>query len=128
MEDRELLELAAKAGAVDASWLCPDDKIEEHANNLAQTEGMWLKGARGPDNSAHWNPLLNDGDAMRLAAKLRMEIDHNHPADERPWISVRAQGARNCSVEEFDDECNRIGYARRAIVRAAAEIGRSMPD
>jgi hypothetical protein len=36
-----------------------------------------------------WNPLHDDGDALRLAVKLRLSIDHNHPADQQHWVSAR---------------------------------------
>ena len=72
--DRELLELAAKAAGIDAAWLCPADEIDEHAGHLAETEGMWLKGARGPSNSAYWNPLADDGDAFHLLVRRGMRV------------------------------------------------------
>ncbi|MFG9198633.1 hypothetical protein ACEPX9_00755 [Pseudomonas aeruginosa] len=113
MNDRELLELAARAAgyAVDCGFAdCP----------LIYGEDAGMDGPR------EWNPLTDDGDALRLAVKLRMEIDHNHPADERAWVSVRTQGERTCAVEEFDDESLRAAATRMAITRAAAEIGKSM--
>ena len=70
MTDRELLELAAKAAGIDAEWHNDDD-----ADFDAAHEGMFLKGARSPNNSKYWNPLTDDGDALRLAVKLRMQID-----------------------------------------------------
>ena len=53
----------------------------------------------------HWNPLTSDADALRLAVKLGLTI-----------------------VVESDSEKGKDPYAatRRAIVRAAAEIGRTM--
>ena len=73
---------------------------------------------------SEWNPLTDDGDALRLAVQLRMEIDHNHPADASSWVS--ASVADRFGVEEFDDEAQRLAATRRLIVRAAAEIGRRM--
>jgi hypothetical protein len=56
-----------------------------------------------------WNPLTDDGDAFRLAVKCL------------PFYTLRY------SREDWE-KCGEDGYAatRRAIVRAAAEIGRSM--
>ncbi|MCW8021908.1 hypothetical protein [Pseudomonas aeruginosa] len=106
MNDRTLLELAARAAGI-------DPVLAEPINFSTGVE-------------YYWNPRDVDGDALRLAVKLRMEIDHNHPADERAWVSVRTQGERTCAVEEFDDESLRAAATRMAITRAAAEIGKSM--
>ncbi|EPS2477454.1 MULTISPECIES: hypothetical protein [Pseudomonas] len=106
MNDRTLLELAARAAGI-------DPVLAEPINFSTGVE-------------YYWNPRDDDGDALRLAVKLRMEIDHNHPADERAWVSVRTQGERTCAVEEFDDESLRAAATRMAITRAAAEIGKSM--
>lgn len=59
--------------------------------------------------SDYWNPLTNDGDAFRLAVKCL------------PFYTLRY------SREDWE-KCGEDGYAatRRAIVRAAAEIGRNM--
>jgi hypothetical protein len=60
-----------------------------------------------------WNPIFDDGDALRLAAKLAMCVD---------FMDGRViAGELSEVVIDFEDE----DY-RRAIVRAAAEIGRVM--
>ena len=74
-----------------------------------------------------FSPLTDDGDALRLAVKLVMEMDHNHAADNCLWVSVRVPRQVFCAFEEFADESERLSATRRAIVRAAAEIGRTMP-
>lgn len=111
MTDRELLELAAKATGKDID----PDRYDDDWGFAICHMAKW------------WNPLTDDGDALRLAVKLRMEIDHNHPADQQPWVSVRAAPSRMLSVEEFEGESGRMTATRRAIVRAAAEIGKAMP-
>ena len=109
--DRELLELAAKAAGMNVSWDHYDPDY------CAGAEGMFLNGERSPDNSKYWNPLTDDGDALRLAVKLRMNIN------------IYSQGAE-ADCDTLESTCKEGGdpYAatRRAIVRAAAEIGRSM--
>lgn len=75
-----------------------------------------------------WNPLQADGDALRLAVKLRMEIEHNHPADQQAWVATEIRGCEGCwapvsCVEDEFDEAGRTAATRRAIVRAAAAIG-----
>jgi hypothetical protein len=72
--------------------------------------------------SDYWNPLTDDGDALRLAVKLGLLVD--------VWLQQKVCIASN-QGEELVDAREQFGndpYAatRRAIVRAAAEIGRSM--
>jgi len=96
VDDRELLELAAKAHGGIAS------------DGLGECFDMALE--------KDWNPLTDDGDALRLAVKLKMELDcHLYCA------SV------NYNVwHDADDIGDGEAATRRAIVRAAAEIGKSM--
>lgn len=120
--DRELLELAAKAaGFVITGW------------NRQRGEDVAVL-----SDGSYWQPLLKngitdcDGDALRLAMKLRLAIDHNHPADQQPWVVAERQGCEGCyapvaCIEDDFDEGLRGDGTRRAIVRAAAEIGRAMP-
>jgi hypothetical protein len=118
MTERELLELAARASGIDAEF---------HPELGYGPEGMWLKGARSPDNSKYWNPLTDDGDALRLAVKLRIVVDYyeRRSATEcacAAWISGANGGAEH---EELGADPH--AATRRAIVRAAAEIGKAMP-
>lgn len=89
--DKELLELAAKAAGFELKY-------------------NWLGGL---DARQNWNPLTDDGDALRLAVKLDMIVDvrgkHNAVA---VWPDV---------VEQISGDP--LTATRRAIVRAAAEIG-----
>lgn len=110
--DRELLELAAKAAgfAVNARTQAERDAIG------AGGVGLWINGV-----STCWNPLTDDGDALRLAVKLRMEVD--------AWgagasAAVKTNGRAMISEPHYGDDPERS--TRRAIVRAAAEIGRAM--
>jgi hypothetical protein len=64
-----------------------------------------------------WNPLTDDGDALRLAVKLLFEIDM-----DRRSIAIRHQTGVKILNAFNNDPC---ATTRRAIVRAAAEIGRS---
>jgi hypothetical protein len=76
--------------------------------------------------SVHWNPLTDDGDALRLAVKLRMRIDVLPWAtDANPWNAYDTNNSDAIRHNEYpDDSC---AATRRAIVRAAAEIGKAMP-
>ena len=107
MNDRELLELAAKAAGISyKAWVKDWDGYE----------GLGIDGdAR---NLTIWNPLTDDGDALRLAVKIGMELDIYEPR-----IAVRTNIGSKV-LEEFKDDP--YAATRRAIVRAAAEIGRAM--
>jgi hypothetical protein len=100
MTDRKLLELAAKAAGVVGFW------VDAGSNVGSDSEPVI------------WNPLTDDGDALRLAVKLEMELKvYNtsaHAASAKCERSV-------CASEKGDP----LAATRRAIVRAAAEIGRS---
>lgn len=56
----------------------------------------------------YWNPLEDDGDALRLAVKLNITVDPKY-LYKGPWDG----GGTLCDPYEA---------TRRAIVRAAAEI------
>lgn len=99
--DRELLELAAKAAGVAGSW---------HRNGFVACSG-WNRGV--------FNPLTDDGDALRLAVKLEFEVS----LGQFGTIIYTRHG----KVEEVgEDGCDEMALCRRAIVRAAAAIGESM--
>lgn len=101
--DRELLELAAKAAGI---------KIVSHT-----TYGPFVGGVH---DGEIWNPLTDDGDALRLAVKLQ--------------ITVFQLGAtRLCEdvtgaylSDEVDAEGDGLAATRRAIVRAAVDIGQNV--
>lgn len=102
MTDYELLELAAKAAGID--WF--DEP------SAKQGRGLHLKS--GP----FWNPLTDDGDALRLAVRCALKISHT-----TDLVIVSANGVVK-SVRSYSG--HPYAATRRAIVRAAAEIGRSM--
>lgn len=107
MNDRELLELAAKAAGAeftDYSDRTPDHWIIEHA------DGVWRK----------WKPLYDDGDSLRLAVKLRMDIEIRICAGYVAVSAYREPDDLAHAVETPGDSAESL---RRAITRAAAEIG-----
>jgi hypothetical protein len=123
MTDRELLELAAKAAEIEGSYGFASDDYYYHGN----TEGILTT---LPDGQSYvWNPITDDGDALRLAVKLKIGfwVDSFDaccswvPEGQRPFTEGMAQLAEEVVN---DDPC---AATRRAIVRAAAEIGRGMP-
>lgn len=92
-EDKELLELAAKAAGIEI---------------IGFGEVFWVP--EGEELQRPWNPLIDDGDALRLAVKLGLLADDGYTATF-------------CNALDKDDP---YAATRQAIVRAAAEIGRSM--
>jgi len=103
MTDKELLELAANA----CNWVLEDDD-----------EGLsWIVWGDNNVPMDGWNPLTDDGDALRLAVKLKMtiHIDGN--------LTDVQTGMEFSTEAHLDDP---YAATRRAIVRAAAEIGKTL--
>lgn len=99
MEDMELLELAAKKAGIAVNFA---DFIDG---------GCWTKYRIGMD---WWNPLADDGDALRLAVKLGIDF-RNSSASE-----VVATHGGYVVIEAVTPQHRRAEATRRAIVRAAA--------
>jgi len=108
MEDRELLEMAAKAAGyqVDTGFAdCPLIFGED----------------AGHDGPREWNPLEDDGDALRLAAGLCLNV-----LSSEACVVAEDEKGVECIEYFYGPEDYTSGW-RRAIVRAAAEIGKAMP-
>ncbi|CCH04057.1 FIG00432887: hypothetical protein [Achromobacter xylosoxidans NH44784-1996] len=106
MNDREMLELAAKAAGLEGSYLFQAGG-KKGSGFPYDLEGIMLTGG------AMWNPLKTDGDALRLAVKLGIDIESYSD-------TVAADGIHEPrGVDDYK-------ATRRAIVRAAAEIGKEM--
>lgn len=105
MNDRELLELAAKAACLPECGFMGDSFMYVKDNTFTE-----------------WNPLVSDADAFRLAVALKIDLmqydgdeDFKHP---EPYA---------CADYLFDEpyEANAgdaFAATRRAIVRAAAQV------
>ena len=118
MNDRELLELAAKAAGMShlTEW---SDFISDYDSAHYGGAAMHASGIGGECKS--WNPLTDDGDALRLAVKLDMLVD----AEVCASVICPDKNGGMFHIEE-NHEGDKYAAARRAIVRAAAEIGRAM--
>ena len=108
MTDRELLELAAKAAGLTIKPVemknvafAGDDRFIGYSIDPHE----WLRG--------WFNPLTDDGDALRLAVKLGILSRHNNDM-------------LNMLIEAEQKYNLRDAATRRAIVLAAAEIGKEM--
>ena len=104
MTDHELLEAAAKAAGY------------EYGEDV-----VWVDAANGiGGNWEFWNPLIDDGDALRLAVKLQFNVCHYGDC----VVAGHWKTPPNTDSEEWTgmigaDAC---AATRRAIVRAAAAM------
>lgn len=71
-----------------------------------------------------FSPLTDDGDALRLAVKLGIGVLFD-VQDEK--VTAYEQAPNDGYHIEFADEQGASAATRRAIVRAAAGIGKAMP-
>lgn len=111
MTERKLLELAAKAAGYTG-------KLEIAMGRLfaEDKDGRLIE----------WNPLDDDGDAFCLAVKLNLDL-HFDACDD--GVSVTCYGNWDqYNGEQCEETYEQLGLeaTRRAIVRAAAEIGKSI--
>jgi len=101
LNDRELLESAARAARFEFEWADP------------------LYGGRDTPmaDGIIWNPLDSDSDAFRLAIEIGLIVNAPSPIGEYAIVKFY-----DIDVWERVSDC-RYAATRRAIVRAAAEIG-----
>jgi hypothetical protein len=103
MTDRELLEKAAKAAGFETAefqnWPGMDVRY-------GFTEAIW-------NGEQYWNPLTEDGDALRLAVKLNLIVEIG--ADFIYAFRTDVGSEEHATSDPY-------AATRRAIVRAAAAI------
>lgn len=111
MNDKELLELAAKAAGIELKW-----GTDETAYSNDIFPGYWRI----------WNPLRDDGDALRLAVKLGLDvcIDTLAEIGARTHVIGFFDTASSETVNAIEKYGDPYAATRRAIVRTAAEIGK----
>ena len=105
MKDNKLIELAARAVG---------PKVVRKVECSGGFELVELS------SGLSWNPLEDDGAALRLAVRLNIEFacfDDSQKVNSGVW------SAYDCVTPYNGDK---QAATRRAIVRAAAEIGKSM--
>lgn len=103
MTDRELLEAAAKAAGINV--YAAGNGEDKGPVSFYTTPGALF-----------WDPLNDDGDALRLAVTLGLQVT------PEPDIDCCSAGHPYCdkwSEERGDDM---LAVTRRAIVRAAADM------
>ncbi len=107
VSDRELLELAAKAaGKTRGEW--DYDWLRDLGHQISR--------------DMLWNPAANSGQALELAVKLRLHIKPGKHLGDGCTVETQRAGIAGCTTF-YDDKDEQM---RRAIVLAAAEIGKAM--
>lgn len=114
MTDRELLEQAAKAAGLKIiKW----GKSDYYSHRDGEVAYVCATGQNDPWGD-EWQPLNDDGDALRLAVRVFLTVEV-----EDGFTEVLT-GIGMAITESHDG--NALSATRRAIVRAAAKIGRAM--
>lgn len=147
MSDRELLEWAAKAAGIE---------VYESTDGTLQNRPILVFAAGGGMGTMpyeeRWNPLVDDAQALRLAVKLALTIapfgeavyvDPPRSVIKRLGLGIISVAFTDSSIlnpadeagaryleyllENYPEKTIDVAAAtRRAIVRSAAEIGRTM--
>lgn len=116
-DDRALLEAAAKAAGLELDYsIRPDGKAFYHSdrNAMALADGGWFA------------PLTDDGDALRLAVKLGIDVMQDAEVSEvhtNYCLPDIGHHVGYNTIEEYRDDP--AAATRRAIVRAAAAMAKS---
>lgn len=98
---REIIDLAAKAGDIDIHW---------------------YDGEPWTDMETRWDPENDCSEALRLAARLKMDIVFDNGLVNvfcTPMLPIGNFGASEIQTEDTSSIC-------LAITRCAAEVGRAM--
>ena len=115
MTDQELLELAAKAAGLN---------IKAQSVNA---DDIWIGlviGEKHTRGKKFWNPLIDDGDALRLAVKIGKRDYFGIEIQKGCTQATSFEPWEHCEYEDHSNDP--YAATRRAIVRAAAEIGKEM--
>jgi hypothetical protein len=121
MSDRELLELAAKAAGLEIEFTDHTGRDVHVQVQVLSPHGGWVD----------WNPIEDDGDALRLAVKLNLRLECMIQQTAASTFDRKISEPVDHTVEKERvrwpfEQCP-YAATRLAIVRAAAEIGRAMP-
>ena len=109
MIDRETMEYAAKAAGYKFLGI-----IHEEGKVIGALVKMGQR-------KVGWKPVVKDGDALRLAVQLRIDICFGHDFLYTQTTIAPTPMFKESVRDDF------YAATRRAITRAAAGIGRTMP-
>lgn len=117
MSDRELLEAAAKAAGIDIHW-----------NAMVNAERHPIVNYYNAYQYEEWNPLEDDGDALRLLNRLPYRTLYvSEIGATVSWQREDGSGhGWKCDEYAAEHGGDLSAATRRAITRAAAEIGADM--
>lgn len=121
MTDKELLEMAAKAAGIELEFRVlvwsegstPPCYVDKYSVSTCTNFGPVIR----------WNPLTDDGDALRLMVKLGLDINSYTKSNETS-ACLYSKGILHRCINRINDDP--YAATRRAIVRAAAEIGKTL--
>jgi hypothetical protein len=102
-DDRTLLEKAAKAAGIEVEYRRGSDAYYYDDPETGREE---------------WNPLGKDGQALRLAVKLVIDLQPPRTVDDAAKAAALYGGSDVYESEQTDPFAN----TRRAITRAAASL------
>lgn len=104
MTETQMLELAAKAGGISKQW---DGSLVDRGNPCRV-----------------WNPLIDDGDALRLAVSLGIGFRHRAGGDGSTYPDLVTVFTGSFDLTEYVSQSRDAFAATRfAITKAAAKIG-----
>ena len=120
MNEKELLEKAARASGIEL-------QLDDDGVLLWAGDGFVL-----PFSSKAWNPLTDDGDALRLAVKLRISLIHEQEYMGGPVLEtveatspMREDWSRHVETECINEQgCDEMARVRLDITRAAAAMAK----
>jgi hypothetical protein len=122
MNDKELLGLAARAAGL---------AVTPHNNFKSCPELMFTYSGK------NWNPLTDDGEALRLAVKLGLGLTFDRYSNskrntpEAEWFTdidfCNGMPPSASTIKEEKHGNDALAATRRAIVKAAAELGKAKP-
>jgi hypothetical protein len=119
MEDRELLERAAKAAGIAVRWE-RDPSMPFQERWQAMVPCGWV----GQPGEMEWNPLRDDGDALRLAVTLDLVIFQHDDMGGAVTVYRDWQHKTPTPVATSTEPwaADKFAATRRCIVRAAASL------
>lgn len=118
MQERELLELAARAAGYQLQRMCDPVESGEKGSEFFHLNGRY------------WNPRMDDGDSMRLAVDAKISFGISKQTG-RPLVCWFVNNELRKSEMHKDPDPpeyaeSRVEWVREAIFYAATDIGLAM--
>ena len=114
-----------------------DNTILEMAAKAAGLDGYIREWCLGPEfivpgeKPVVWDPLKDNLDAARLMIQFGFVISQGNDAERGEFCEViyrpRKYARKKSFTEYYQDHPDKFAAGRRAVARAAAEIGKVMP-